>query len=59
MSFPTNADVLVNCMPANCMPSPESPQKSNRGGLDGYNTFGRPRRNLRLRVTNHFSPYEV
>src|SRR5687767_13776934 len=27
MSFPTSADVLVNCEPANCMPSPESPQK--------------------------------
>ena len=27
MSLPTRADVLVNCVPANCMPSPESPQK--------------------------------
>ena len=27
MSLPTRADVLVNCVPASCMPSPESPQK--------------------------------
>jgi hypothetical protein len=27
MSFPTNADVSVNCVPANCIPSPESPAK--------------------------------
>ena len=26
MSFPIRAEVLVNCVPANCMPSPESPQ---------------------------------
>ena len=26
MSLPIRADVLVNCVPANCMPSPESPQ---------------------------------
>ena len=25
MSLPTRADVLVNCVPASCMPSPESP----------------------------------
>ena len=27
MSFPNSAEVLVNWVPANCMPSPESPQK--------------------------------
>ena len=27
MSLPTRADVSVNCVPANCMPSPLSPQK--------------------------------
>ncbi len=26
MSFPAKAEVLVNWVPANCMPSPESPQ---------------------------------
>ena len=26
MSLPIRADVLVNCVPASCMPSPESPQ---------------------------------
>src|SRR5213596_3478932 len=27
MSLPMKADVSVNCVPASCMPSPESPQK--------------------------------
>src|SRR5437879_4491704 len=27
MSLPTIADVLVDCVPVNCMPSPESPAK--------------------------------
>src|SRR5690242_15953393 len=27
MSLPMSAEVSVNCVPANCMPSPESPQK--------------------------------
>src|SRR5581483_5443856 len=27
LSWPTFADVLVNCVPVNCMPSPESPAK--------------------------------
>src|ERR1051326_6613153 len=27
MSLPTTADVLVNCVPVNCIPSPESPAK--------------------------------
>src|SRR5215216_18464 len=27
MSLPTSADVSVNCVPASCMPSPESPAK--------------------------------
>ena len=27
MSLPRMADVLVNCVPVNCMPSPESPAK--------------------------------
>src|SRR2546423_5392141 len=27
MSLPTTADVFVNCVPVNCMPSPESPAK--------------------------------
>src|SRR6266436_1638468 len=27
MSLPIIADVLVNCVPVNCMPSPESPAK--------------------------------
>ena len=27
MSLPTRADVSVNCVPASCMPSPESPAK--------------------------------
>src|SRR5258705_85802 len=26
-TLPTTADVLVNCVPVNCMPSPESPAK--------------------------------
>ncbi len=26
-SLPASADVFVSCVPANCMPSPESPQK--------------------------------
>src|SRR5262245_42548644 len=26
MSLPIRADVLVNCVPASCIPSPESPQ---------------------------------
>ena len=27
MSLPTTAEVLVNCVPVNCIPSPESPAK--------------------------------
>jgi hypothetical protein len=27
MSLPTSAEVSVNCVPASCMPSPESPAK--------------------------------
>src|SRR6476619_5739443 len=27
MSLPTTADVFVNCVPVNCIPSPESPAK--------------------------------
>src|SRR5213082_1392808 len=27
MSLPISADVSVNCIPANCIPSPESPAK--------------------------------
>ncbi len=39
-SLPARAEVLVNCVPANCMPSPESPQKrtvadsTSRSGLE-------------------------
>ncbi len=32
MSFPNTADVFVNCVPVNCIPSPESP--ANRIATD-------------------------
>src|SRR5438445_5158901 len=38
MSLPTSADVSVNCVPANCMPSPLSPAK--RTVTDGSATTG-------------------
>ncbi len=38
MSLPARADVFVNCVPANCMPSPESPQ--NRTVADTKSTTG-------------------
>ena len=33
MSLPTSAEVSVNCVPASCIPSPESP--ANRMVTDG------------------------
>ena len=40
MSLPTRADVSVNCVPASCMPSPESPAK--RMVTDGSAWIGLP-----------------
>jgi len=39
-SLPTRADVLVNCVPANCIPSPESPQKRTVASSIGMLGFG-------------------
>ena len=40
MSLPTRADVLVNCVPASCMPSPESPQNRTVASSSVETGFG-------------------